>query len=77
LQNQGFFGLFNIRRQSLVPGCGLAVNIEKTAQSNASNPCTFTVTLSAEGSSTITGSPLYLVLVVDATSSMGTQDLKN
>jgi hypothetical protein len=55
-------------------GCELPVNIEKTAQSNASNPCTFTVTLSAEGSSTITGSPLYLVLVVDATSS---QDLKN
>lgn len=55
----------------------MALNIEKTAQSNPGNPCSFTVTLSAEGSSIIQGSPLYLVLVVDATSSMGTQDINN
>ncbi|MGG1876413.1 vWA domain-containing protein [Paenibacillus cisolokensis] len=53
------------------------LNIEKTASSNPNNPCTFTVTLSAEGSSILTGTPLYLVFVVDATSSMGIQDINN
>jgi|GEM_PF-4173925 len=55
----------------------MALKIEKNALSNSNNPCTFTITLSAEGNSIITGAPLYLVFVVDATSSMGTQDINN
>lgn len=53
------------------------LGLGKTAASNSNNPCTFTVTLSAEGISSLAGAPLYLVLVVDATSSMGTQDINN
>jgi len=49
--------------------------IDKSAL--ALEPCSFQLTLSAEGSAGLTGLPLYLVLVVDATASMGTMDMNN
>lgn len=45
--------------------------------SSPETPCTFRVELSAEGSLTTFDLPLYLVFVIDATSSMGTQDVNN
>lgn len=53
------------------------LNIEKTAQATPLDPCAFSVTLSVEGTTQEVVTPLYIVLVVDATSSMGTVDMNN
>ncbi len=55
----------------------MALNIQKNASSSPETPCRFRVELSAEGSLTTQDLPLYLVFVIDATSSMGTQDVNN
>lgn len=55
----------------------MAIEIQKQAGSSPETPCTFRVELSAEGSLTTFELPLYLVFVIDATSTMGTQDVNN
>lgn len=54
-----------------------SLTIEKTAVPSAAAPCAFTLTLSVEGAEDTAVVPLYLVFVVDATSSMGTMDMNN
>ncbi|GGA44307.1 VWA domain-containing protein [Paenibacillus physcomitrellae] len=55
----------------------MALNISKSASSSPDTPCTFRVELSAEGSLTTLDLPLYLVFAIDATSTMGIQDVNN
>ncbi|WP_339294820.1 hypothetical protein MKY82_27720 [Paenibacillus sp. FSL W7-1279] len=55
----------------------MALIISKSADSSPQAPCTFRVELTAEGSLTTFDLPLYLVFVIDATSTMGTQDVNN
>ena len=55
----------------------MALTIRKQAGSSPETPCTFRVELSAEGSLTTLDLPLYLVFVIDATSTMGIQDVNN